>query len=125
MFFYFAVRILLLACAVWLADHFTPGVKIAGGYQNLLLFALALGLMNAVLKPILELLALPITLLTFGTFSLLLNIALVYAALNIFNFTNLSGMCIAQTHLCGIWVSVVVFSLIVSTVNYILSEMIF
>jgi putative membrane protein len=40
------------------------------------LFALLLGLINATIKPVLQLLTLPLTCLTFGLFALLLNAAL-------------------------------------------------
>jgi putative membrane protein len=40
------------------------------------IFAILLGLMNATIKPVLQLVALPLTCLTFGLFALLLNAAL-------------------------------------------------
>ena len=42
------------------------------------IFALVLGLVNAVIKPVLQVLALPITILTLGIFALLVNLAMFY-----------------------------------------------
>jgi putative membrane protein len=43
-------------------------------------FALVLGIVNAVIKPIIKILTLPISILTLGLFSLLVNLAMFYLA---------------------------------------------
>jgi len=43
-------------------------------------FALVLGIVNAVIKPVVKLLTLPISILTLGLFSLLVNLAMFYLA---------------------------------------------
>jgi putative membrane protein len=59
---------LALAATAWLL----PGVHV-GSVPALLAASLALGFLNAVLKPLLVLLTLPLTLLTLGLFYFLLN----------------------------------------------------
>lgn len=44
------------------------------------LFALILGIVNAIIKPIVQILALPITILTLGLFAILVNIGMFYLA---------------------------------------------
>lgn len=59
---------LALAATAWLL----PGIDVVG-WVPLVLGALVLGLVNAVIRPILGLLTLPITLLTLGLFYLVVN----------------------------------------------------
>lgn len=72
----------LNALALWLTVQLLPGVGMAAdGLWPLLVAALVVGLVNAVVRPIMVLLTLPVTLLTFGLFPLVVNgLALAIAA---------------------------------------------
>jgi putative membrane protein len=61
-----------LTLAIYILATYTPAMTIAEP-KVAVFAALALGLLNALVRPILKLLALPITLLTFGLFSLVIN----------------------------------------------------
>jgi putative membrane protein len=52
--------------------YYLPGVAVASFYTALIA-ALVLGLVNAVIRPLVSLLALPLTLITLGLFSLVIN----------------------------------------------------
>ena len=67
----------VLTVAVWVAALVVPGVHVHGGTLTNIGVALLFGLVNAVLGPILRLLALPFTLLTLGLFALVVNALLV------------------------------------------------
>ncbi|HEX7037900.1 MAG TPA: phage holin family protein [Pseudomonadales bacterium] len=69
------VRLLIIALGLGLADLLLPGVR-ADGAGSLLLAAVLLGLVNAVIRPIIVLLTLPITLLSLGGFLLVINAGL-------------------------------------------------
>lgn len=69
------VRLLIIALGLWLADALVPGVR-ADGPASLLWAAIALGLVNALVRPIVVVLTLPITLITLGTFLLVVNAAM-------------------------------------------------
>src|SRR3954452_20960573 len=71
------LRWLVRAAAIWLTAWLLPDVNINGGFGTYLWIALLFALVNAILGPILHLLALPITVLTFGLFALVVNAALV------------------------------------------------
>ncbi len=58
--------------AFWLVAHFMPGIAIAS-WVTALVLALLWGLLGFTIKPILVLLTLPITLITFGLFTLVIN----------------------------------------------------
>jgi putative membrane protein len=71
----FLVRLLIGAFGLWVASQLVPGMHIEGG-GTLLLAALLLGLVNAVVRPVIVILTLPITLLTLGFFLLVVNAAM-------------------------------------------------
>jgi putative membrane protein len=71
----FFLRLLIIALGLWLADALLDGVSVTGTF-TLLLAALLLGFVNAVVRPLLLVLTLPITLLTLGLFLLVINAAM-------------------------------------------------
>jgi putative membrane protein len=66
---------LVNAVALWVADWLFDGVRI-DGWGHLLIAAAVFGVINALLKPALVVLSIPLILLTLGVFLLLINIAL-------------------------------------------------
>lgn len=70
---------LINAAALYVTAQIIPGVRVAG-LENLLVAALAIGLINAIIRPILTFVTLPITVLTLGLFYFVLNGGLFYAA---------------------------------------------
>ena len=68
----FLIRLVANALAILAAAYIVPGIEVAGGL-SLLAAALVLGLVNAVVRPILLFLTLPFTLVTLGLFIFLLN----------------------------------------------------
>jgi putative membrane protein len=68
----FLIRVLVNALAIWLATEIVPGIH-AGSALTLLAAALVLGFVNAVVRPVLLVLTLPLTLLTLGLFLFVLN----------------------------------------------------
>jgi putative membrane protein len=69
------VRLLVTALGLWFAAVLVPGVHAAGG-GTLILAALLLGIVNAVVRPLVILLTLPITVVTLGLFLLVVNAAM-------------------------------------------------
>ncbi|WP_354671202.1 phage holin family protein [Thiohalobacter sp. IOR34] len=63
---------LVTALGLWITTLLVPGVS-ARTPGTLLLAALVLGLVNAFIRPLLWLLTLPLTVLTFGLFALVVN----------------------------------------------------
>ena len=84
-------RLLITALGLWAAATIVPGVTIVG-VGNLIVAALLLGLVNAVIRPIILILTLPLTLLTLGLFIFVVNgISLALVAWLMPGFT-LSGL---------------------------------
>lgn len=68
-------RILLGALALLLVANIIPGVSIDGLYPAVIA-AVILGILNAIVRPILVILTLPITIITLGLFVLVINAGL-------------------------------------------------
>lgn len=65
-------RWLLNALALYIVSLIVPGIHIVN-FSSALIAVIIIGLVNTLIKPILFLLTLPITLITLGLFSLVLN----------------------------------------------------
>jgi putative membrane protein len=103
----FFIHWLVTAIALVVADWALPGVHVGSGL-SLAVAALVLGLVNALVKPVLVVLTLPLTLLTLGLFYLVVNgIAFALAAALVPGFTVSS------------FGSAVMGALIVSVVSYV------
>lgn len=63
---------LVNAASLLLVADLIPGIEIAG-FGRAMLIALVLGFINSVIRPVLQLLALPISVLTLGFFALVIN----------------------------------------------------
>ncbi|MDA1316722.1 MAG: phage holin family protein [bacterium] len=72
----FIVKILINALAVAIAAYFIPRVELDSFYTALVV-AVALGVINTFIKPIVNIFALPINLLTLGLFSIVINAAFI------------------------------------------------
>jgi putative membrane protein len=68
----FVIRLLVTAAGLALAAWLVPGIAVAGP-GTLLLAALLIGIVNALVRPIVVVLTLPITILTLGIFLLVVN----------------------------------------------------
>ena len=68
----FFFRLVITGLGLWVAETIVPGVQI-DGWGNLLVAALLLGIVNAVIRPIILILTLPLTVLTLGLFILVVN----------------------------------------------------
>jgi putative membrane protein len=74
----FLIRLVITAVALWIATLLVPGIDVSGGsgvgnVLTLLAVALIFGLVNAVLKPIIQVLGFAFYVLTLGLFALVVN----------------------------------------------------
>lgn len=73
------LRFLGTAAAVYLTVYLVPGITISGGWTTTLLVALVWSVITMVIRPVLQILTLPITIITLGLFSFILNAGLFWA----------------------------------------------
>lgn len=79
----FIIRWLVTALAVGVAIWIVPGIELLGGsdaWVGIAIFSLILSLINISIKPIMQLLSLPITVITLGIFYLVINTLMLYVA---------------------------------------------
>lgn len=87
----FIIRILGNCLAIYLAAYLVPGVSFKGDWKILLLAGFILSLINLIIKPILKMISFPLILLTFGLFSLIINIFLVWLLMKFIPELNIIG----------------------------------
>ena len=66
------LQVLAIAGALLLIERFVPGVSV-GSFTTAIIVAVVWGVLSFTVKPLLNLVALPINLLTFGLFSFVIN----------------------------------------------------
>lgn len=71
----FLLRAVVTALGLWVATRWVPGIRIDNA-GTLVLAGILLGVVNAIVRPIVILLTLPLTLLTLGVFLLVVNTAM-------------------------------------------------
>lgn len=101
----FLLRALVAAAGLWLADNVVDGLRFDSG-TALLLTAVALGVINAFVRPLALVLTFPITIVTLGLFLLVLNAGML----------ALAAWVVPGAHLDGFW-SAVGAALILSIVS--------
>jgi putative membrane protein len=108
----FLGRLIVSALAVIVTSYLLPGVHIDGALTALLVAAV-LSLLNAIIKPILVILTIPITVVTLGFFLLIINAVLILLT---------SKLLSPGFHVEGFWVAFF-FSLVLSIVNAIFNSL--
>lgn len=104
----FIIKILLSSFSVIVAAWLLNGVIIRD-YLTALVVAFVLAILNMILKPILVVLTIPITIVTFGLFLLVINALMALLA------GSLVPGFVIQSFWAALW-----FSLIVSIINYLI-----
>jgi putative membrane protein len=67
------IKFLAIGGVILLCGQYLDGVTIAGGYKYALIAALVLAIANTFIRPILAVLSFPVTIVTFGLFSLVIT----------------------------------------------------
>jgi putative membrane protein len=86
----FVLRLAISALGLWVASALVPGVDINGGW-TLVVAALLLGVVNALVRPIVLVLTFPFTLITLGLFILVVNAAMFALVAAFLDGFHLSG----------------------------------
>jgi putative membrane protein len=105
------LRWVINAGTLLLLASYLPGISVSGWYTALIT-ALLLGLLNALLKPILVFLTLPVNILTLGLFTFVINALLFW-----FVATVVKGFAVA-----GFWPAFF-GALIIIVINWLISDL--
>lgn len=87
----FIIRLLLTALCVVILAKFLPGVQLSDGFTSAIILAVILALLNAIIKPILVILTLPITIVTLGLFLLVINALIILLADEVLSGFSVNG----------------------------------
>ena len=107
------IKWLVNSTALLVVAHIVSGVSV-DNWMTVFVAALVLGLLNAFLRPVLIFLTLPVTVLTLGLFTLVINGVLFYMAAHL----------VRGFHVAGFWqafVAALVFSIVSFLLNIVLN----
>lgn len=65
---------------LYIAQRYISGVSLLSGWEPLIWGGVAVGCLNFLLRPILMIIALPLRILTFGLFSAIINMLVIWSA---------------------------------------------
>ena len=104
MFKYMIVVWVSLAIAFWITASLVDSVDIDGGVLTLIGIAAVFGLVNAIIGPLLRLLSLPLMLITFGLFALVINAALLGITAGLVDALDVGGFfsCVVAAFLISV-----------------------
>ncbi len=115
------IKVVLLAILIMLITQFVPGVTVNAFWPTAVVAGIVLGFLNNTIKPILQILAIPISIITFGLIGLVINAFLFWAIGPI--LTWLGGIIgITMTFTVSTWIGAVIGGLIASLGVWILNE---
>ncbi|MBF0457978.1 MAG: phage holin family protein [Nitrospirae bacterium] len=103
---------LIMTGSVLVAAYLLPGVRVSG-FGSALIVAVVIGILNAVVRPVLIVLTLPLTIFTLGLFILVINAIIVLIAGSVVKGFEVRGFFTA------IW-----FSIILSIAHWILQAVV-
>ena len=86
----FIIRILITGAIAFALSRFLDGIEI-DKYSTAVIFALVLAVLNAIVKPILILLTLPVTIVTLGLFLFVINALIILMASGLINGIKVDG----------------------------------
>lgn len=105
------INLLITAVAAYLLAYVLPGIHFPG-FGSALVFALVLGILNIFVKPILKIFGFPLTIITLGFFSLVINALVIM----------LAAYFVKTVTIDGFWWAFV-FSILLSFVTSLLSSL--
>ena len=91
-------RLLINILALFIVEYLVPGFILAD-LTAAVVAAVVIGIVNTLIKPILQLIALPISILTFGIAAFLINVSLLWLTASVvpgFTITNFTTAIIAS-----------------------------
>lgn len=108
----FIINLLITAVATYaLSEVLDPHVEI-NSFSTALIFALVLAFLNAIVKPLLVILTLPVTIVTLGLFLLVINIIII----------KIADYLVSGFHVQG-WLWALIFSFLLSLFSALLLKL--
>ena len=108
----FVFRAAITGLALWVVTLILPGMKFVGGDSTaqtvgiILVVALIFGLVNAFIKPLVQLLSIPLYILTLGLFHVVINALMLWITAWITEHTTHWGLQIDHFWWTAIWAAI-------------------
>ncbi|HPY25895.1 MAG: putative rane protein [Actinomycetota bacterium] len=109
----FLLRTAVIGLALWVVTLIVPGIEFVGGDTSLqrvgivLVVAAIFGLVNAIIKPIVQILSIPLYILTLGLFHVVINALMLWITAWITEHTTHWGLYIDQFWWTAIWAAII------------------
>jgi putative membrane protein len=109
----FLLRAAVTGLALWVVTLVVPGISFVGGQTTLqrvgivLVVAMIFGLVNAFIKPVVQLLSIPLYILTLGLFHVVINALMLWITAWITEHTTHWGLQINHFWWTAIWAAIV------------------
>ncbi len=118
----FILRTIAIFVAVGVAVWLVPGVQVVSesSWGSIAIVALFIALINMTIKPLLQLLSLPITIVSLGIFYLVINTVLLYLAAALSNALFGAGFVISS--FASGFIAAIVISIVSAIMNSILGN---
>jgi len=107
------LRLAINAAALWAAAELVDGIQLADSLGRVLVVALLFGVINTLIKPILQLFSLPFLILTLGLFTLVINALMLILTAALTSSLSVTGFGAA-----------ILGSLVISLVNVLMSGLV-
>lgn len=114
----FLLRVLGVFVAVVVCVYLLPGIAVVGGdsqFVSIAIIALIISVLNCTVKPLLQLLGAPITIISLGVFYLIINAALLCLAASIGNAVFDAGFYI--NNFADAFIGSIIISLVSALMN--------
>jgi putative membrane protein len=118
----FLLRAALTGVALWVVTLIVPGMSFVGGDSTVtrvgIIFVVAVifGLVNAIIKPIVQILSIPLYILTLGLFHIVVNALMLWITSQITDHTTHWGL-----HIDHFWWTAIWAAIVLSVVSWLLS----
>ena|SRR5947209_5797463 len=109
----FLLRASVTGLALWVVTLIVPGVRFVGGDTTLqragivLVVAIVFGVVNAIVKPVVQIMSIPLYILTLGLFHIVINALMLWITAWITDHTTHWGLQIDQFWWIAIWAAIV------------------
>ena len=109
----FLLRAAVTGLALWVVTLIVPGINFVGGDTGLqrvgivLVVAVIFGLVNAIIKPIVQVLSIPLYILTLGLIHVVINALMLWITAWITEHTTHWGLYIDQFWWTAIWAAII------------------
>ena len=109
------LRVAINAVAIWITSLILSGFTFSGGIMGLLIVGIIFGLINAVIRPLVKFLSIPVNVATLGLFTLVINTLMLMLTVWLSDSLNFEG------GIFGRFLTAFVAAIIISIISTILS----